>query len=61
MDISGMVGREGRWVVGRHLVVSGVMRDVGVVGGKFPSFVNNGPKVRLGRCFCFLMLVGFVC
>lgn len=28
--------------------------------GKFLSFVNIGPKVRLGRCFCLLLLVLFV-
>lgn len=30
------------------------------MGGRFLSFVNIGPKVRLGRCFCFLLLVLFV-
>ena len=24
--------------------------------GKFLDFVNTGPKVRLGRCFCLLAL-----
>lgn len=28
--------------------------------GKFLSFVYIGPKVRLGWCFCFLLLVLFV-